>query len=83
MSKQSNEPWLREYKRSCADCGVIDDFTITNEKTTFTYGSGDSAYDVEMVLPVHNCNNCGRQSTTKDAWAVETAAVYKYMKENA
>ena len=68
-------------EHTCSDCYNSNEFTITNEKTIRTYGTGEDAYNIEMVLPVHTCNNCGGQTTTGEAREIETYAYYKYQKE--
>jgi putative zinc finger/helix-turn-helix YgiT family protein len=61
-------------------CPACDHHEVDTEETatTFPYGDGDDAVELEVTLPVHTCRQCGFQFTDEEAERRRHDAICKH-----
>ncbi len=67
-----------ELNRSCAECGAEAVATIEH-RHTFRYGSGESAADLTVNLPVRRCGKCGFEFLDRDSERIKLEAICQHL----
>jgi hypothetical protein len=82
-TKRISKYTLQEVYK-CHECNKNKGFTVTTEKSAWqlSIGPDDEKAELTTLVPVHTCNNCGEAFTDWVADEINTAAQYKYYKEN-
>lgn len=67
-----------ELNRSCAECGAEAVDTIEH-RHTFRYGSGESAADLTVNLPVRRCGRCGFEFLDRESEGIKLEAICEHL----
>lgn len=64
---------------SCSACGEEGGVTLTIRRQQFRYGEGESAVELSVNVPVHDCSRCGLSYTAAEAEDIRHAAICKHL----
>lgn len=67
-------------KLSCPDCGS-NSVSIVEQESRITFGGGEDAVELTVMIPVHNCSNCGMKYTGAEAGKRKHSALCKYLRD--
>ena len=67
-----------QQARSCARCGAETVETVEH-RHTFRYGSGESAADLTVDLPVRRCTRCGFEFLDRQSEAIKLEAICEHL----
>ena len=71
-------PKCHMIDRSCARCGAEAVDTI-DHRHTFRYGSGESAADLTVNLPVRRCGKCGLEFLDRESERIKLEAICEHL----
>ena len=74
----SGQPSQVQPKPACPICGGTE---ITTERInhTFTYGTGESAVDLNVVIPVRHCDGCDSEYLDEEGERLKHDAVCRHL----
>ena len=67
-----------QLDRACARCGTEAVDTI-DHRHTFRYGSGESAVDLTVNLPVRRCGQCGFEFLDRESERIKLEAICEHL----
>ena len=77
-TRSTGNPQPIEYQQPCAQCGARAVDTV-EQRQTFRYGTGRSAEDLTVDLPVRRCATCGFEFLDGESERIKLEAICEHL----